>query len=824
MIQAFKRLTICTLLLLTACSGGERNEGAFAELPPVVLPPAEESRFQAQLRRTEYGIPHVTADDWAGLGYGLGFAYAQDNYCILMREILFANGESSRYLGDAGSERSDLLYTLLNGDEDALTAEWYEPQPDNVKELVNGYVAGYNRYFLDTGADNLSEGDEGCRGEDWVREITVTDLMKFLKKLSLQGSTDNGTIRRIITDVQAPATAASSQGSAVRPQLTPMFTDLHDPSAGGSNAIAVGSDYSQTGAGLLLGNPHQPWQGTGQFYLLHLTIPGEYDAMGASLHGIPVVTIGFNKDIAWTHTVSFANRLTLYELQLNPDDPMQYQYDGEMRDITSETVSIERLNPDGSMSTVSQTFYSSHFGLLVDLSSQNALIGGWPIGLSGTVFTVRDANLDNNMGLSQWIQAGQATSMAEFQTALEGIAFPWVHTLAADRNGSAFYGDISSIPHVDQAKLDDCVSGPLAPAVTAVTNSLIIALDGTRSACEWGADSDTPAGRNVFGYSSLPKIMTTEYVANSNNSYWLSKADEPITGLPIIMGALGGENEQQFLRTRITHQMVAERMAGTDGISASPGFNLDNLKTLMYSNRVLGAEIALDDVLAACPFSGAGLAADVLTRANQACTILSSWNRRTDLDSAGAQVFTEFWRALKSDFDPAGNLEIENQQLWTIDFDANDPINTPSGFDLSESDNYERIATALSAGISNLEQANVDPTAPFGEVQFAQRNNDRIPVHGGLDDMGVFGVIKGGLSDGGYQSINGGNSYIQAVTWDDTECPLAEGVLVPSQSNDPASDHFSDQTQLYSDKQWIAFPFCSDAIEAQLISTTELEE
>lgn len=824
MIQVFQRLAMCTLLLVTACSSGDRSEGVFAEIPPVVVPPAAENRFQAQLQRTEYGIPHITADDWAGLGYGLGFAYAEDNYCILMREILFANGQSSRYLGDAGNERSDLLYTLLNGDEDALTAEWYDPQPENVKELVNGYVAGYNRYFRDTGADNLSEGEEGCRGEDWVREITVTDLMKFLKKLSLQGSTDNGTIRRIITDVQAPTSSANAQGRTSSPQLAPMFTDMIDPSSSGSNAIAVGSDYSQTGAGLLLGNPHQPWQGTGQFYLLHLTIPGVYDAMGASLHGIPVVTIGFNKDIAWTHTVSFANRLTLYELQLNPDNPMQYQYDGEMRDISSETVSIERLNADGSLSTVSQTFYSSHFGLLVDLNSQNALIGGWPIGLSGTVFTVRDANLDNNMGLSQWIQAGQASSMTEFQAALEGIAFPWVHTLAADRNGDAFYGDISSIPHVDQAKLDDCVSGPLAPAVTAVTNNLIIALDGTRSACEWGADSDTPEGRNVFGYSSLPKITTTEYVANSNNSYWLSKADEPITGLPIIMGALGGENQQQFLRTRITHQMVAERMAGTDGISMSPGFNLDNLKTLMYSNRVLGAEIALDDVLAACPFTGAGLAADVLGRANQACSILSSWNRRTDLDSAGAQVFTEFWRELKSDFDPAGSLEIENQQLWTVDFDANDPINTPSGFALAESDNYQRIATALSTGISNLEQANVDPAAPFGNAQFAQRNNQRIPIHGGLDDMGVFGVIKGGLSDGGYQSINGGNSYIQAVTWDDTECPLAEGILVPSQSNDPASDHFSDQTQLYSDKQWIAFPFCADAVDAQLISTTELEE
>ncbi|MFK8019299.1 MAG: penicillin acylase family protein [Pseudomonadales bacterium] len=827
-IRFFVTLFCSLSLAITLSSCSNSNDiNTFTEVVPA--PPAPEPQFSAQLSRTEYGIPHIVADDWGSLGYGVGNAYAEDNYCLLMREILFARGESSRFLGDAGNQQSDLLYTLLNGDEATLRSEWYDPQPQEVKDLVEGYVAGYNRYFRDTGAANLATGDEGCRDADWAREITVIDLMQYLKKLTLQGSTDNGTIRRIITDVEAPPSLASSTASkkalANAPARLPaMFSKMHDPSASGSNAIAVGRDFSQTGAGILLGNPHQPWQGTGQFYMIHLTIPGVYDAMGATLHGIPVVSIGFNKDVAWTHTVSFANRLTLYELQLNPDNPLQYSYDGEMRDITSETVDIQVLQGDGSLSTVSKTFYSSHYGLMVDLASQSPLIGGWPIGFSGTAFSVRDANLDNTMGIGQWIEAGQATNISEFSDALKGIAFPWVHTIAADRNGDAFYGDISSIPHVDQAKLDDCVSGPVAPLLTAATGSLIIALDGSRSACEWGNDADTPEGRNVFGYDALPKLFSTEYVANSNNSYWVSNADSPLTGFPIIMGALGGENEQQFLRTRITHQMVAERMNASDGLGAAPGFTLANMKELMYSNRVLGAEVALDDVLAECPIADPSLDAGVVVRANQACTLLAAWDRRTNIDSDGAQVFTEFWRELKRDFDPASALEIEQQDLWTIDFNPADPIATPSGFALAEGTNYQRIAEALSKAIENLETANVDPGAPFGEVQFAERNGVRIPIHGGLDDMGVFGVIKGGLSDGGYRSINGGNTYIQAVSWDDTECPLAEGILVPSLSNDPESDHFSDQTEAYSNKEWIQFPFCESDVEAQEISSSLLEE
>ena len=109
---------------------------------------------------------------------------------------------------------------------------------------------------------------------------------------------------------------------------------------------------------------------------------------------------------------------------------------------------------------------------------------------------------------------------------------------------------------------------------------------------------------------------------------------------------------------------------------------------------------------------------------------------------------------------------------------------------------------------------------PFGDVQFFARNQDIIPIHGGLDAMGVFGVIKVNLEQGGYQNIRGGNSYIQTVTWNDSECPIAEGILTHSQSTDPASPHYGDQTPVYSAKGWLPLPFCADEIEAAKISNT----
>ncbi|MCB1847911.1 MAG: penicillin acylase family protein, partial [Halieaceae bacterium] len=123
----------------------------------------------------------------------------------------------------------------------------------------------------------------------------------------------------------------------------------------GSNAYAVGADASQTNSGILFGNPHFPWQGYERFFMFHLTLPGEYDVMGSALIGLPAPVIGFSQNVAWSHTVSTGSRFTFYELELNPDNKMQYIYDGEVRDIESRTVSAQNLLADGSVETVEHT-------------------------------------------------------------------------------------------------------------------------------------------------------------------------------------------------------------------------------------------------------------------------------------------------------------------------------------------------------------------------------------------------------------------------------------------------------------------------------------
>ena len=69
-------------------------------------------------------------------------------------------------------------------------------------------------------------------------------------------------------------------------------------------------------------------------------MPGKLDAIGAALQGVPAVNIGFNKHVAWSHTVSTARRFTPYELKLKPGDPTSYIVDGKAVKMKRRTVKV----------------------------------------------------------------------------------------------------------------------------------------------------------------------------------------------------------------------------------------------------------------------------------------------------------------------------------------------------------------------------------------------------------------------------------------------------------------------------------------------------
>lgn len=814
-----KLIVLLALTLLSACNDSSIEEAQ--PIPPPPPPPEPTYELNAEIRRTEYGIPHITANDWKSLGYGFGYAYAQDNYCVTMREIVFASGRSAELMGESmGNLGSDFLFRYLNGDKAEFEQKFVSQLPEFTRELAEGYARGMNRYLNETGVENLPEGDYGCRNAEWVSEIDTTDLFLYLRREALRGSSDNGTFRSALLAVEGPpddgATGLLPNGdlSALARDLSASLGDIRSMEEG-SNALAVGSESSQTGSAMLLGNPHQPWFGAGAWYQAHLTLPGEYDVAGAALQGFPFIGIGFNKDVAWTHTVSYANRFSLYELKLNPENPLQYEYDGEMRDIVPVDITAQVKLEDGTLEDRSFTFYESHFGPVVNLKGVSSLLDGWPM-FTGSVLAFKDANILTGIrGIEQWIQKGKAENLSAYVDSLATIGNPVFHEIAADRNGEVFYGELSAIPNITQEQLDLCINGIIGPILATATTNVIISLDGSTSACEWGEDPEAPEGSGLYGASQLPQLRNRDYVGNSNNGYWLSNPATPLEGFPTIMGPLGYEGTQQFLRTRIGHLMVEERKQATDGLSETPLFDLETLKGLMYSNRVYGMEVTGSDIAAVCALEEA-------TGLQALCDVLASWDGRVDLPSKGAQIFTEFWRYIRSQRGNSFQNVVSDPSFWTVDFDPADPLNTPAGIDLEDASNAQLVIDALGYAADRLASNNVSIDAAWGDIQYLERNGENVPIHGGTGNMGVYGAIGVGLSDGGYVNPGSGNSYIQAVTWDESECPIADVILVPSQSTDPESPHFADQTKLYSDKRWVRFPFCEEDIAASQIGDTLL--
>ncbi len=143
------------------------------------------------------GVPHIKASTWGGAGFGYGYAQAQDNLCTLADAFLTYRGERSRYLG--GSAQVIYNSTLgrpLNIDSDffhrhVISADVVEKmtaaQPEKLRQMVEGFAAGYNRYLGDLKSDGGAHA--ACRNEAWVQPITAQDIWRRMFAANLAGAT-----------------------------------------------------------------------------------------------------------------------------------------------------------------------------------------------------------------------------------------------------------------------------------------------------------------------------------------------------------------------------------------------------------------------------------------------------------------------------------------------------------------------------------------------------------------------------------------------------------------------------------------------------------
>lgn len=762
-----RHLALGSLALVTAATA----------LSPAASAGAHERRpsgggLSAVIRYTEYGVPHIVAKDYANLGFGTGWAQAADQVCTLADGFVTLDGQRSRYFGAGAAPGGSLSAAATNlssdlyfrGVRDAGTVEKLLEVPApagpsrQVKELMRGWAAGYNAWLRQNRVT-----DPACAGAAWLRPVTPLDVAVHGFAIQVLGGQG-----RVVDGITAASPPASGEA---RPPADPAAVTgaaraLFDPAKAdaGSNAVAFNGRTTANGRGLLLGNPHYPWQGGRRFWQSQQTIPGELNVSGGSLLGTSIVNIGFNDRVAWSHTVATGVPLNLHQLTLDPADPTAYLVDGKPERMVKRTVTV----PVKDGAPVTRTQWWTRYGPVVTGGLGARLPLPWT---AGTAYALNDPNARNMRASDTALGFGRARSTADvLESVRRTQGLPWVNTVAADSSGHSLFTQSQVLPRITDELAQRC-STPLGRVTYPATG--VAVLDGSRTDCALGSDPDA-LQPGTFGPAKMPTLKDAPYAVNSNDSAWLTNADRPITGYERVFGSI---REPRSVRTRGGVEDVA-------AMAERGRLTVRDLQRQQFANRVPVADLVVDDLVRACP---AGQAA--------ACGVLERWDRRADTGSRGALLFDRFWRKV-----PAA------PDLWKVPFDPADPVRTPNTLNTES----PLLAKALADAVAELGAAGIALDAPLGAHQFVVRDGRRLPVHGGTESLGVWNKVEPvwNPAGGGYTEVTTGSSHVQAVGWDGGRCPKARTLLTYSQSSNPNSPHFADQTALYADERWVTWRHC----------------
>ncbi|MET0009582.1 MAG: acylase [Candidatus Thiodiazotropha sp. 6PLUC9] len=792
-------LALVCALVLTGCHD---DKSANNEDPTTF---DEDGFLEVSIIRTEFGVPHVTADNLESLAFGLGYAFAEDNLCLLADQVVKYSSQRSKYFGpdqvlgsgDSLNLINDFSYKAL--DIRAQAEAGFPLMSERLRAMLSGYTQGYNHYLEVT---PVSQQDPRCAGQPWLQPISEVDMVTFAVGIALLPGAGQ---------FLAPLFVAAPPGESYLPESVvegaaaqvyqPERLDLRQvklpeskPKGLGSNGWALGMDKSENQGGMLLANPHFPHTGNLRFWQFQGTIPGAMDTMGASLAGMPgIVNIGFNREVAWTHTVSTAQHFIVYRLSLDETDTsgMTYLVDGQSKQIESRLLTID-VNVNGMNVPLTKEVYYSDFGPMIVVPDQL----GWGIDASTGLFSaysIKDVNEDNLDLMEFWMALNLAGDMSQFQQAFQdydGVIFN--NTMAVDRKGNAFYIDDSTVPNLSDVAEAALTTDPTLIAMREMAGFVILP-----------GDSSVFDFEGPVPYQEAPKLARSDFVQNSNDSYWLTNPHQPLSGYSTLYGPV---DYQQTLRSRMGQRLLQDA-AGEDNL-----FSLDELEQVLINNRNYLGEEVQDDLLGLCD----SLENTQVTIGDEAvdvaagCQALYQWDGLMNLDSRGAHLFREFAQVFAT-----------NPQ-WLNSFDPADPLSTPNTLATNQTV-MEQFATA----IATVRSAGLSLDASLGEVQYVERSlldgtasGEKLSWAGANEIEGGFNIFSSNLNNDGtllprhlYASLPGsqlsaeaagypityGSSWMMVVEFLPTG-PNARGLLSYSQASNPASPYYDDQTKIYSEQ------------------------
>lgn len=327
-------------------------------------------------------VPHIFANNNHDLIFAQGYVTARDRLWQMELQARASAGRLSEVLGE-GMISYDLYQRrigMLFGAENKLRMAEQHPE---ILEIVEAYTAGVNSWI-----DELSPRHvpiefklTGIQPEYWSPIKTVTVFMSMAATLTGRTSAlemtntrarfGDGFMKELfpyyptwMDPIIPPNTEwdfEPVQRDAPDSLFTPSFVynglDFPDEIPGlGSNSWAVSGGMTESGRPILANDPHLQMTLPAIWYEIQLHSP-DLNVYGVSIPGMPLVTIGFNEDIAWGFTNSGADVMDLFEIRFRDDTWQEYYHDGEWKptDFRIETVLVK-----GGETVVDTVRYTHH--------------------------------------------------------------------------------------------------------------------------------------------------------------------------------------------------------------------------------------------------------------------------------------------------------------------------------------------------------------------------------------------------------------------------------------------------------------------------------
>ena len=387
-----RAVVLAFALLLTACGQAPSVE---EEPAPAALPGQGDDAGRVVLYRDTWGIPHIYAPTVAGGLYAQGYAQAEDRPEQLLVNLKTAMGEYAELAGD-GAVAQDLLSRMFDHYGKARTA-WAAMEP-GAKARHQAFVNGINAFY----ATHPEEWPGWWRHGEVTGPMTGAFARLFLYSWSI----------------------SEALGDLARGGVEPGFAIA----GRGSNQWAVAPSRSASGDAMLLIDPHLSWWGPSRFWEMRIHADA-LNGSGVSLPGFPYIGLGHNAHLAWAMTTGGPDTADVYVLKLNPEDPDQYLYDGEWRDLSVQAVSLQVK--DGEAQT--HRLKHSHHGPILAVVEDVAYAAALPYG-------------SDTDPAGAWAALNFAKDYRGAAEAAATLALFPQNLMAADTGGNIYYQRVGRVP------------------------------------------------------------------------------------------------------------------------------------------------------------------------------------------------------------------------------------------------------------------------------------------------------------------------------------------------------------------------------------------